>query len=99
MELFPAIDILSGSAVRLLHGDYAQKTVYYPDAFDAAEHLAAQGAKKLHVVDLDGARSGRTDNFAAIGRIAALPACLCRWAAASAALRASKPAWTRAWTA
>ena len=73
MELFPAIDILSGSAVRLLHGDYAQKTVYYPDAFDAAEHLAAQGAKKLHVVDLDGARSGRTDNFATIGRIAALP--------------------------
>lgn len=70
MELFPAIDILSGSAVRLLHGDYSKKTVYYPDAGEAAERLRAQGAANLHVVDLDGARSGRTDNFGVIGRIA-----------------------------
>jgi phosphoribosylformimino-5-aminoimidazole carboxamide ribotide isomerase len=71
MEVYFAVDVLGGSAVRLLHGDYAKKTVYYPDAADAARALLGQGAGCLHVVDLDGARGDRADNFAAISRIAA----------------------------
>ena len=71
MEVYFAVDVLGGSAVRLLHGDYAKKTVYYPDAADAARALLGQGAGCLHVVDLDGARGDGADNFAAISRIAA----------------------------
>lgn len=71
MEVYFAVDVLGGSAVRLLHGDYAKKTVYYPDAADAAAALAAAGARRLHVVDLDGARGDGADNFAAVRRIAA----------------------------
>ena len=70
MEVYFAVDVLGGSAVRLLHGDYAKKTVYYPDAADAAAALAAAGARRLHVVDLDGARGDGADNFAAVRRIA-----------------------------
>ena len=71
MEVYFAVDVLGGSAVRLLHGDYAKKTVYYPDAAAAAAALAAAGARRLHVVDLDGARGDGADNFAAVRRIAA----------------------------
>lgn len=58
MELFPAIDLYAGCAVRLLQGDYARRTVYSHDPCAVARAFAACGAKNLHVVDLEGARSG-----------------------------------------
>ena len=56
MELFPAIDLIDGCAVRLVKGDYAQKTIYSENPAAVARSFAAAGAKYLHVVDLEGAR-------------------------------------------
>ena len=71
MILYPAIDIRGGHAVRLLRGDYDHETVYDADPFDAAERWVDQGARFLHVVDLDGARDGRPANLEHVRRIAA----------------------------
>ncbi len=71
MRLYPAIDILGGSAVRLLKGDFEASTVYDSDPLDAALKWAGDGAEWLHVVDLDGARAGRPANLAQLRRIAA----------------------------
>jgi phosphoribosylformimino-5-aminoimidazole carboxamide ribotide isomerase len=71
MILLPAIDILDGRAVRLARGDYEAKTVYDADPVDAAERWVAAGARALHVVDLDGARSGTPVNLDHVERIAA----------------------------
>jgi phosphoribosylformimino-5-aminoimidazole carboxamide ribotide isomerase len=68
--LYPAIDIRDGHAVRLLRGDYEHETVYDADPVEAARRWAAQGARFLHVVDLDGARGGRPVNLSAVARIA-----------------------------
>jgi len=68
--LYPAIDIRDGHAVRLLRGDYEQETVYDADPAEAARRWAAEGARYLHVVDLDGAREGRPMNLGAVERIA-----------------------------
>ena len=69
LTLLPAIDIRDGHAVRLLQGDYDQETVYDADPVDAARRWAGQGARFLHVVDLDGARDGRSTNLDAVRRI------------------------------
>jgi phosphoribosylformimino-5-aminoimidazole carboxamide ribotide isomerase len=69
--LYPAIDIRGGHAVRLQRGDYGHETVYDADPADAARRWVAQGARALHVVDLDGARSGRPENLDHVRRIAA----------------------------
>ena len=69
MQIFPAIDIYGGKAVRLLHGDYAQMTVYRERPEDAAREFAAAGAKNAHIVDLEGAKTGQTPNLAVIERI------------------------------
>ena len=69
MYLLPAIDILGGRAVRLAKGDYSQVTVYNDDPFDQARRFEAQGATWVHVVDLDGARSGVPENIAIVERI------------------------------
>lgn len=69
MKLFPAIDLIEGCAVRLMKGDYAQKTVYSNDPVSVAKSFYAAGAKFLHVVDLEGARDGGTPNLAIIQRI------------------------------
>ncbi len=58
MELIPAIDLLGGKVVRLHEGDYAKVTVYADDALAEAKRFADAGARRLHVVDLDGARTG-----------------------------------------
>lgn len=58
MELIPAIDLLGGKVVRLHKGSFAQVTVYAQDALVEAQRFADAGARRLHVVDLDGARSG-----------------------------------------
>jgi phosphoribosylformimino-5-aminoimidazole carboxamide ribotide isomerase len=68
--LFPAIDIRDGHAVRLLQGDYERETVYDADPAEAARRWAGEGARYLHVVDLDGAREGRPMNLEAVERIA-----------------------------
>ncbi|MDI9501741.1 MAG: 1-(5-phosphoribosyl)-5-[(5-phosphoribosylamino)methylideneamino]imidazole-4-carboxamide isomerase [Tissierellia bacterium] len=58
MILYPAIDLLDGKAVRLQKGDYDQVTVYHDDPVSLAIELEQKGAKRLHIVDLNGARSG-----------------------------------------
>jgi phosphoribosylformimino-5-aminoimidazole carboxamide ribotide isomerase len=70
MILLPAIDILEGKAVRLAGGDFERRTVYDADPLEAARRWAAAGARALHVVDLDGARSGVPVNLDHVGRIA-----------------------------
>ncbi len=69
MELFPAIDLRDGQAVRLFQGDYDQMTVYSKSPTDVARQFKAQGAKNLHLVDLDGAKDGRLVNFQSIKEI------------------------------
>ena len=71
MIVLPAIDILDGKAVRLTGGEFEQKTVYDADPLDAAKRWVEQGARGLHVVDLDGARSGTPANLEHVRRIAA----------------------------
>ncbi len=70
MKLYPAIDILGGSAVRLRQGSYEQSTVYSDSPLSAAEAWAEAGASALHIVDLDGARSGAPVNLAVVAEIA-----------------------------
>jgi len=69
--IIPAIDLQGGQAVRLLQGDYGKKTVYSSDPVKLARDFEEMGAKFLHVVDLDGARSGNTINLETIRRIRA----------------------------
>ncbi len=69
MYLLPAIDILGGRAVRLARGDYDQVTVYHDDPALQAQLFEEAGAEWLHVVDLDGARSGVPENLAVVERI------------------------------
>ena len=71
MQLFPAIDLYEGKAVRLLHGDYANMTVYSENPLLIAEDFIACGAKNIHIVDLQGAKDGTTPNLELIKRIAA----------------------------
>jgi phosphoribosylformimino-5-aminoimidazole carboxamide ribotide isomerase len=69
--LYPAIDIRDGRAVRLLQGDYERETAYDDDPVEAARRWADEGARWLHVVDLDGAREGAPRNLEHIRRIVA----------------------------
>lgn len=71
MELFPAIDLRDGQAVRLFQGDYDQMTVYSKSPVDVARQFKAKGAENLHLVDLDGARDGVLVNFESIREIVA----------------------------
>lgn len=71
MYILPAIDILDGVAVRLAKGDYARVTVYNQNPVDQAKAFEAAGATWLHMVDLDGAKSGNADNIDVIERILA----------------------------
>ncbi len=69
MKLFPAIDIIDGCAVRLVKGDYAQKTVYSTNPIAVAKSFAEAGAAYLHLVDLEGAKDGSTPNLEVIREI------------------------------
>ncbi len=71
MILYPAIDINEGRAVRLRQGDFDEVTVYEDDPLEAAKTWVAAGARFLHVVDLDGARSGEPRSLDHLARIAA----------------------------
>ena len=70
MNLYPAIDILDGSAVRLVKGDFEVRKVYDEDPLSAARRWVRAGATHLHVVDLDGARAGEPRNLDHVRRIA-----------------------------
>lgn len=72
MELFPAIDIRHGQAVRLRQGDYADMKVYAANPTEVAQGFLLEGARSLHVVDLDGAKDGKAMNAGLIGEIAAI---------------------------
>jgi phosphoribosylformimino-5-aminoimidazole carboxamide ribotide isomerase len=70
MILLPAVDIRDGRAVRLRQGDFGDETVYADDPFEAARSFVDEGARFLHVVDLDGAREGEPVNLRHVERIA-----------------------------
>ena len=69
MILYPAIDLYEGEAVRLVKGDYQQKTVYSNDPANVALDFKNCGAERIHTVDLEGAKDGTTPNFETICKI------------------------------
>lgn len=71
MLIFPAIDLYGGQAVRLYQGDYDQMTVYDPEPLHTVEKFEAAGATHLHLVDLEGAKTGQTTNLPTIEKITA----------------------------
>jgi phosphoribosylformimino-5-aminoimidazole carboxamide ribotide isomerase len=71
MIVLPAVDIRGGRAVRLRQGDFADETVYADDPLEAARAWVDQGARRLHVVDLDGARAGAPKSLPHLERMAA----------------------------
>lgn len=71
MDVIPAIDLLEGQCVRLYQGDYDQSEVFSKDPVAMAQHWASFGARWLHVVDLDGAKTGNPINLPTIAKIVA----------------------------
>ncbi len=71
MEIIPAIDIIDGKCVRLTEGNYASKTVYEASPLEMAKQYEALGFKRLHLVDLDGAKAGKVTNWKIVDDIAA----------------------------
>ena len=69
MKIFPAIDLYNGCAVRLLKGDYNQMTIYSENPCEFAAAFEQKGAENLHLVDLEGAKSGATPNLNTIKSI------------------------------
>jgi phosphoribosylformimino-5-aminoimidazole carboxamide ribotide isomerase len=76
LTLYPAIDVRAGRAVRLTRGDFAAETVYADDPVAVARSFAAAGARWIHVVDLDAARTGVPANLAVVEGIAAAVPCM-----------------------
>lgn len=72
MDIFPAIDLLDGKCVRLYQGDYSKSQVFNDDPAAMAQSWLEQGANKLHLVDLDGAKAGHPVNLDAIEKIVAM---------------------------
>ena len=69
MEIIPAIDLKDGRCVRLVRGDYEQETVYSQEPVQMARYWQDQGADRLHLVDLDGAKDGKPVNLEIIKEI------------------------------
>lgn len=69
MVIYPAIDLVDGKAVRLYKGDYAQMTVYSENPVEVAKAFQAAGARHIHLVDLEGAKSGIPENLDTIEKI------------------------------
>ncbi len=78
MQILPAIDIRGGQCVRLRQGDYAQETVFGDDPVEMAKRWVDQGAERLHLVDLDGAKAGQPVNLKVIEAIARAVAIPCQ---------------------
>lgn len=70
MTIIPAIDIIDGKCVRLTKGDYSKKTIYNEDPLEVALQFEAAGIKRLHLVDLDGAKAGEVKNWKVLEKIA-----------------------------
>lgn len=70
MEVIPAIDLLEGRCVRLYQGDYNQSQVFNDNPVEVAQRWVSEGATRLHLVDLDGAKAGKPENWEAIRAIA-----------------------------
>ena len=71
MDIIPSFDLLDGKLVRLRQGDFEQKTEYDASPLELAQELEAAGIRRLHMVDLDGARSGRPANLHILAEVAA----------------------------
>ncbi|MHA6247809.1 1-(5-phosphoribosyl)-5-[(5-phosphoribosylamino)methylideneamino]imidazole-4-carboxamide isomerase [Pontibacter sp. CAU 1760] len=71
MEIIPAIDLIGGQCVRLTEGDFSQQTTYDSNPLEVAKRFEAHGIKRLHLVDLDGARAKKPVNLAVLEKIAA----------------------------
>lgn len=71
MEIIPAIDIIDGKCVRLTQGDYAQKTIYNEQPLEVAKEFEDAGLRRLHLVDLDGAKAGAVKNWKVLETLAA----------------------------
>ena len=69
MKIFPAIDIINGKAVRLTQGDYNKMTVFNDNPVEVAKEFESKGAKYIHLVDLDGAKSGSLENIDTVSKI------------------------------
>ena len=69
-DIIPAIDIIDGKCVRLSQGDYGKKTIYNENPLEVAKEFEAIGVKRLHLVDLDGAKKGEVVNFKLLEKIA-----------------------------
>lgn len=78
LQILPAIDLRGGRCVRLRQGDYAQETVFSDDPAAMAVRWATSGAPRLHLVDLDGAKTGRPVNLDAVRQIAKASAVPCQ---------------------
>ncbi|HLM62630.1 MAG TPA: HisA/HisF-related TIM barrel protein, partial [Pyrinomonadaceae bacterium] len=70
IEIIPAIDLIDGKCVRLSQGDFSRKTIYNENPLEAAKEFAAVGLRRLHIVDLDGAKNGRVTNLKVLETIA-----------------------------
>jgi phosphoribosylformimino-5-aminoimidazole carboxamide ribotide isomerase len=70
MVIIPAIDIIDGKCVRLTEGDYSQKTVYNENPLEVALQFEDAGLKRLHLVDLDGAKAGAVKNWKVLEQLA-----------------------------
>lgn len=79
VEIIPAIDIIEGRCVRLSQGDYAQRKVYDASPVDMAKRYADCGVKRIHVVDLDGAKSSSPKNLKLLERMAVGAAVEIEW--------------------
>lgn len=71
IDIIPAIDVIDGKCVRLTKGDYDRKTIYADNPLDIARMMEDAGCKRLHLVDLDGAKSNHIVNYRVLERIAA----------------------------
>ena len=78
MIIYPAIDLFEGKAVRLYKGDYRQMTVYNDDPASVARDFVSQGAARIHLVDLEGAKDGTTPNFETVKEIKASTKAFCQ---------------------
>ncbi|HSB93733.1 MAG TPA: 1-(5-phosphoribosyl)-5-[(5-phosphoribosylamino)methylideneamino]imidazole-4-carboxamide isomerase [Flavitalea sp.] len=70
MDIIPAIDIIDGKCVRLTQGDYSQKKIYNEDPLEVAREFEGAGLKRLHLVDLDGAKAGAVKNWKVLEKLA-----------------------------
>ena len=70
MEIIPAIDIIEGKCVRLTRGDYDTKRVYNEDPLEVAQAMESAGCRRLHLVDLDGAKAAHIVNYRTLERLA-----------------------------